>query len=91
MNLYDVPEVEDVETGEMFDVDNDIDQEIELSNNDKTMPVKESEEGPLNMDDVTLEVINSDLVEITKKSFEHACMDDLDEESRQGLEYCTML
>ena len=84
-HLYDVPEAQHVENGEMFDLDNNIDQEIELFYNDNTMPIEEFEEGPLNKDDIALDVIDSDLVE---KSSEDACMDDLDEESQQGLEDC---
>ena len=67
-HLYDIPDAQHVENGEMFDLDNNIDQEIELFDNDNTMPIEEFEERLLNRED--------------------ACMDDLDEESQQGLEDC---
>ena len=38
-HLYDVLEAQHVENGEMFDLDNNIDQEIELFDNDSTMPI----------------------------------------------------
>ncbi|XP_039145399.1 uncharacterized protein LOC120282631 [Dioscorea cayenensis subsp. rotundata] len=74
-HLYDIPEIEQIEVSEMFDMDDNIDQENEFEENDRTIHVDDFGRQSLHRDDVAPDVID----------FDDASMENFGQQSQRGL------
>ncbi|KAH7674027.1 hypothetical protein IHE45_08G044400 [Dioscorea alata] len=74
-HLYDIPEIEQIEGSEMFDMDDNIDQDNEFEENDQTIHVDDFGGQPLHRDDVAPDVID----------FDDASMEKFGQQSQRGL------
>ena len=78
--MYDVLEKQDKENSEIFDVDANIDENIEIHGGDRNVQIEDNVEVPLEKEDIAAGVINFESIERNNKTNEDVYMEDIDED-----------
>ncbi|XP_039138806.1 uncharacterized protein LOC120276140 [Dioscorea cayenensis subsp. rotundata] len=86
-HLFDVPEMQDNENSEIFDVDANIDQDTEIYGSERIFQIEDNGERPLNRQDIAAEVIDSEFIERNKKTNEDPYLEDIDENINEVEEF----